>query len=261
VNTHRLLLLALFCWAGSSMVYAQNGALNEVHLIQSFFKDAAISDYSYGEGVFGFSDYEGASILNLGVRGGYPINPQFELDAAIAFLSTDPDNGDGESGISDLRVTGKYHLESGSETQFSVGGSITLPIGKDELGQGETNFGAFGAVRHPVAPRTVLTGLLAMEFLEGAPVGPGGWPGVLIFTGDRETVLTIGGGVIHQLNRQVHLIGEFTFLTEGDFGLLNGGIDYEMQSGNRLRGTLGLGLDDGAPDVTLLGTFLMAFNR
>ena len=71
--------------------------------------------------------------------------------------------------------------------------------------------------------------------------------------------MLIGGGVIHEVNSQINIIGELNFATKGDFSMLNGGIDYQMQSSNRLRGTLGIGFDDGAPDLAIVGSFLHEF--
>jgi hypothetical protein len=248
----------VLCLCSLGVANAQEGALSEVRLFQTFFRDAAAPSSPYGEGVLGFSNYENGSVLNLGLRGGFPVTEQITLGAGLAFLNSDPDVGSGESGISDLRVVGVYHLPTNAPASFSVGGFLTLPIGSDDLGQGEANFGGFGAVRYPVATSTVITGTLSLEFLEGAPVGAGGWPAIFVQSVDREVSLLFGGGVIHQLNSQFSLVGELNFATEGDFGLLTGGVDYQLQSGSRLRGNLGLGLDDGAPDVSILIGFLHA---
>ncbi|HEX9652286.1 MAG TPA: hypothetical protein VGA99_01115 [bacterium] len=250
--------IIIICFCSLGAVHAQNETLGDVHLFQTFFNDAAAPTTTYGEGVFGFSNFDGANVINLGVRAGFPINEQFTVGGGIAFLNADPDVGNGESGISDLRMVGIYHLPSRSATIFSVGGFLTLPIGKDELGQGEASFGAFGAVRHPVARQTVITGTLGLEFLKGAPVEAGGWPGVGVGA-NRETALLLGGGVVHQVTGAVSLVGELNFRTEGDFALLTGGVDYELASGGRLRGGLGIGVDDGAPDVSILLGYLHSF--
>jgi hypothetical protein len=36
-------------------------------------------------------------------------------------------------------------------------------------------------------------------------------------------------------------------------------VDYLLQNNGRVRGALGIGLDDGAPDIMLLASYLMAF--
>ncbi len=78
---------------------------------------------------------------------------------------------------------------------------------------------------------------------------------------DRETALLLGGGIIHQINTQLTFVGELNLVTEGEFGMISGGLDYKLQSGGRLRGTLGLGIDDGAPDLAIVISFLHFFEN
>jgi len=44
--------------------------------------------------------------------------------------------------------------------------------------------------------------------------------------------------------------------TEGDYALLAADIDYDLRNARRLRRSLGFGLDDGAPDIQLIGAYL-----
>lgn len=234
--------------AGTALLLSQSlhgqNYLNEVHLMQNFFRDAAVSSRPYGDAAFQFNDFDGGNNINIGIQGGLPVQSQFEMMAGWAFISFNPSVGEGESGLSDILVAGKYHLPANS-AQFSVGGFITLPIGEENLGQGNTNLGGFGAVRYPLAEATVITGAAGLNLLE--------------FGDDRELSLQIGGGIIHQLQEALHLVGELNIESETDFAMLSGGIDYALQTGSRLRGMLGIGLDDGAPDLSLLGTFLFSF--
>lgn len=254
----RKFLIFTLCLCCIEQVYGQQNSLEDVHLFQNFFQDATTPDKPYGEALLGFSNYTSVNVINLGARGAFAINPQVEIGLALAFLNDNPDVGNSESGISDIKVLGRYQFLTNTRTQFSAGGYLTLPVGRNELGQNEGNFGAFGALRHPIAQGTVLTGTLALDFLEGGPVGEGGWPAVLIGE-DREAVLLFGGGIIHEINEQLNVVGELDFMTEGQFGLLTAGVDYKLEYMGRLRGALGLGLDDGAPDVTILVTFLHGF--
>ena len=248
------------CWSGFQLLFAQSETRDDVHLFQTFARDATVTENPYGDATLGLSDFDGGSVTHLGVRGSFPVSPQFEISGGIAFIGSDPDFGGGESGLSDLRVTGRYHMPTHGRTNFSVGGFLTLPIGKDDLRQGKANLGGFGALRHPVGPRTVITGVVSLDFLKGAPASSGGWPFLSINSRGRETVLLIGGGVIHEVKSRIHIIGELNFTSQADFTMLNGGIDYEMQSGGRLRATLGLGLDDGAPDIAIVGGYLHQFH-
>ena len=153
------------------------------------------------------------------------------------------------SGISDILIAGRYNLKP-DETKISAGGFITLPIGEEKVGQSNLNFGAFGALRHPLESGMVITGTLGIDFSEVPKRGGD--------DSDYETSLNIGGGVIYPHSDQLSIIGEIGLRTEGDFFLLSGGVDYNITSG-RVRGALGVGLDDGAPDVMLLGSYLFQF--
>jgi len=55
------------------------------------------------------------------------------------------------------------------------------------------------------------------------------------------------------------LATELNIRTEGDYILLSGGLDYALQGGGRLRGALGLGVDNGAPNFALRGGYYFGF--
>lgn len=65
-----------------------------------------------------------------------PISRRFEGAAALSFLSIDPEVGEGRSGMTDVLLHGKYHLP-GRRAQFAVGGSLTLPVGDEDIGSGD----------------------------------------------------------------------------------------------------------------------------
>jgi hypothetical protein len=48
------------------------------------------------------------------------------------------------------------------------------------------------------------------------------------------------------------------FKTAVDYAMLSGGVDYLLQNNGRVRGALGIGLDDDAPDVMFLVSYLMS---
>ena len=242
------LLLSIVVLLGSQMVNAQDAVLSDVHLFQTFLRDAPISKNIYAEGGLSYSDFDNASIFGIALQGGFPINPKIEIGANWGFLNFSPENGDGESGLSDLTVSGRY-LIMPEKTNIAAGAFITLPVGKEEIGQSTTDFGAFGALRHPLNNGMVITGVIGLDFLE-------------IKTGDdsdRETSLLVGGGLIYPATDQLHILGEFNLQTEGDFAMISGGVDYRLKMGSKIRGMLGLGLDDGAPDFMIMGSFLHFF--
>jgi len=238
-----LIFFIMLILAGS-FLYAQPDSKDDVHLFQTFFKDTPISPTPYGEGGLSFSDFGQGNAFQVSARGGYPFTPKFEMGAELSFINVSPDQGDGQSGVSDLLVSGRYNISS-TNTKVSAGGFITLPIGSEDVGQGNTDFGAFAALRHPFTNKLVLTGTVGLEFLE--------------FANNRETSLLLGAGLIYPTSDQLSIIGELNLQTQGDYMLLSGGLDYSMQAGSHLRGAIGVGLDDGAPDFIILGSFLHNF--
>lgn len=238
-------LLAGLWLLGTSNGFSQADVRGDVHLFQNFLLDAPIASTFYGEGGLAYSTYEFFNAFQFGIRGGYPITPKFEMGGEISYINADPDQGDGESGISDLTVAGRYNVMS-DKANLSVGGYITLPIGSEDVGQSNTDFAAFGALRYPFSgSKLILTGTVALEFLEAGD--------------DRETSLLIAPGLLVPATPQLSFIGELNIRTEGEYMLLSGGLDYSLKAGSHLRGGIGLGLDDGAPDFLFLASFLHNF--
>lgn len=235
---------------------AQDAVKTDVHLFQTFLRDATISSRGYGEAGFNYSDYDYASSWGIGVQGGYPINPKLEVGAQWGFVNFSPEVGDGQSGISDLTVVGRYLLIP-EKFNLSAGGYLTLPIGSEDVGQGRLNFGAFGALRYPLTNGMVITGVLGLDFIETTTYEFNQNTFELEEKTEHESSILIGGGAIYPINDQFHVIGELNFHTKGDYALLSGGVDYSLSGGSRVRGGLGFGLDDGAPDLMLMASFLM----
>jgi len=222
--------------------FGQRTANDNVRLFQTFFQDAAVAQQPFGEAALGYADFGPANSVDLGVDAGLPVSPQFEVGVGLHFININPDFGDGNSGITDLPVFGKFHFPSRNGSQLSAGGFITLPIGSEDIGQGNFNFGGFGSLRHPLASNTVLTGTAGLNFLD---IG-----------NDREASLLVGGGLIYEMNPDLNFISELNLQTKTDASLLTGGIDYESGLNSHFRAVLGIGVDSGAPDFLLRVSFL-----
>lgn len=257
----KMLLVVAIALIIALPAFAQ-GNLDNVRLFQSFFYDAPIAKTGYVEGGLQYADYEFVSSFGIGGQGGYPINEKIEVGASLQFLSWSPEEGDGQSGISDLGAYGRYNIMNNGQTNFSAGAMVTLPIGSEDVGQGNLNFGAFGAVRHALDNGMVITGNAGLFFYEYTEVTYD----FDYMTGDFSTTeetkyenyLNISGGVIYPVNDMLNVVGELTFRSEGDYMLLSGGGDYVVGNG-RVRGALGIGLDDGAPDLMFMGGYVIAF--
>jgi hypothetical protein len=225
------------------ILFAQKSSSDDVRLFQGFLMDAPITTVPYGEAGLQYSSYEYGSVFSIGVQGGYPVNPKIEIGGKLGFLNMSPEVGDSQSGLSDIGVYGRYNVLPG-KTNISAGGYLTLPIGSEDVGQGNFDIGAFGALRHPLDNGMIITGVLGLNILDRA---------------ETETSILLGGGVIYPSSSQLSIIGELNLWTAIDYILLSGGVDYKLNSGGKIRGALGLGLDDGAPDLMFMGSYLMSF--
>ena len=232
----------------ASALVAQSGT-DQVRLFQSYFFDTPIAKTNHVQPELSHSSYDHLGVLTIGAAGGYVVNPKLEVLGGLDYESWNYDSDfiDDQSGLSDLTVVGRYKLTEGKPTQFAAGALLTLPIGSEDIGAGNLNFGGFAAVRHPLKNGAVITGNAAL-LLEEAVNDKG--------EDDRETSLELAGGVIYPMNNQVSIVGELTIKGDKDYMLLSGGVDYVMGNG-RLRGMLGLGLDDNAPDFQIVAGYLL----
>jgi len=252
-----LLLVAGAC------AFGQDAAerTKDVVLFQTFFQDAPIAANPYGEGFFQYSTYEGdVSSIDIDVLAGVPLTPLIQVSGGLGFRSISPDVGDSQSGITDLAVSGRYNVVSG-QTPISVGALATLPIGSDDIGEGSFDFSGFGSLRHHLPSGPAITGTIGLEFVETKGIEFNRTTGEFDETTDHETSILIAGGIIVPTQSGLNFLGELDLRTEGDYVLLTGGLDYALASGGRLRGGLGIGLDDGAPEFALRFGYFMGFAR
>lgn len=240
-----ILVLFVFIVGLAPLTYSQSNTKDDVLLFQSFFRDASVHSNAYGQGLLSYSAADYVDVLGIGLQAGIPVTPEFELGTAINFLNRnyDIDGWDDDTGVADIPIYGRYNFMNEVNTKLSGGAFLTLPVGSEDIGGGNVDFGIFGAVRHAVSDPVVLTGTLGINFFE--------------FGDSRETSLNFGGGVIYQANNDLNIIGELSLETEVDYAMLSGGIDYNIGNDLRLRSGLGLGLNDNAPDFQLFVGLLM----
>jgi len=213
-----------------------------VGLFQTFFEDAPIVNSPNVEGFFFYGDADNRSAINLMAQAAFPVAPKIQVGGALGFTSLSFDGGGDESGLTDLAVSGRLNVMPGP-TAISVGSSITLPIGSEDIEEGHFNFSLFGSLRHNLPTGMALTGTAGLEFIE-----VGGARGT---KSQRESGLLLAGGVIYPMPSGLSLVGELNIHTEGDKALLTGAVDYALQGAGRIRGGIGIGLDDNSPDIAL----------
>lgn len=273
-----LVILAILVFVPRALS-AQTATMDDVRLFQAVFRDAAIGA-PFGEGLAQFMDRGGSNVLSLGVQGGVGFMRKVEISGGLYFSNIDADGAsDSRSGVLDIPVYGRYNFIDEDRTRVSGGTFLTLPVGSDDLGQGNFNFGFFGAVRHALTgDRVTLTANAGVDLVErpGFFLGPicipwfnpitGLWeypPGVCVpgpqAEGSRKATFGVGGGAVYAATEQLHLIGEARIETRTDYAALSGGMDYRVSPTGRVRGNLLVGLDDGAPDAGLTVGYLVTF--
>ncbi|MDX1618446.1 MAG: hypothetical protein R3224_06645 [Balneolaceae bacterium] len=237
-------LIILVCLL-SSTALAQGDTKDEIHLFQSFFRDAPITANAYAAGHFNYSNFDFLNTITAGGRVGYAVTPELEVTAGLSYMDLNFDGPGREDGLSDVPVFVRYSF-LGEETKLSGGVFGTIPVGGENIGNGNFNFGFFGAVRHPVSDEVVLTGNLGVDFLETA-------------IEDYEASLHLGAGVIYEASENVHVLGELGVQADTDDSSISGGVDYLITDSVHLRGNLLLGTDQGAADFGLTGELLVHF--
>jgi hypothetical protein len=250
-----LATICIVCIFSTGVVSAQGKTYDDIHLFQTFFRDTPVSLTPYGEAGVRYDDYDYGSSSFLGFQGGFPFLDKLEIGASVGMIYLDPDNRGSETDLSDFMVSGRYDISKyltfmPDGTKTAAGAYVTLPSGSEDVGEDKTDYGAFTAIRYPIAKNTVLTGVVGFDWLETINIRG---------QKDRDFSLLLGAGAIYAFSDQVHVVGEVNHRSEDDYMLITGGVDYELKIDHHLRAAIGAGLDDGAPDLTLMLSYLIAF--
>lgn len=235
------------------LVSAPLQAQNSVHLLQSFQYDAPIANAFYGEAGLLYVNFTDGDVTEMIVaaRGGIPFNKKMELVAQWAYVNITPENFEAMNGLADIGLFGRYNFYNNGITYISAGPFLTLPIGEEEVGQGNLNFGGFCALRHILRSGLVITGNIGLEFYETWE-----WEGNKMQEKYTNQFL-LGAGLIYPVSKDTHILGEFYMKSDMDYSVLSGGVDHKLGPG-RIRAGIGIGLDDGAPDLMIAGGYAMS---
>ena len=249
-----VLITAVFCLPVSAQTAGSSSAptSSSDRLFLSFIEDATVIENQWWEARLEVSDWDTVDVTALtGVVAFQPWQ-SWELGARVGFGDSDISGGSGVdgSGATDLNAWGKYYFGGSDNTEFAVGSVVTVPTGDDSAGLGFDAFGisAFGTIRHRLE-RLVLSFHGGLRFNDDGRFVNNDLKG--------ETSALLGAGVIFPLADQVTIVGEFDYESgrfegrDDDLTLL-GGINWRMLNRGMLRGALGVGLADGAPDWQLI---------
>ena len=268
--------VAVFCLVIASLIAAAPVAAQETpasspprgsstssgldRLFLGFIEDTALADRQWWEGQVEYADFEQFDLWVLRFVAAFqPVN-NLEIGGRVGFGDTSsntPGFPEG-NGATDFDLWGKWRFgQSGSATEFSAGGVLTIPTGDDSIGLGFDAFAleAFGAVRHRMNA-LVINGRIGLQ-----QNGDGRVAG---FDVDGKLSALIGGGVLWATSSRVSLVGEAEMRTErlegGDPDIqVLGGVNWRPGAHGVVRGAISVGLDDGAPDFRVLGGFAYTF--
>lgn len=135
------------------------------------------------------------------------------------------------SGLGDLSLFGKVALTEGPRTRLAATGSITLPVGDDEISGGSTSLSVGVGASHVLDPRTSLHGGLALGFTSTDEE----------VTGDdgSSTLIGFNGAVVRAVSERLWLSGELLGNASG------GAWSVLLAPGLRYRAGEGLFVDVG----------------
>jgi hypothetical protein len=216
-------------------------AMDEVRPFYSWVEDATLADGLRMEPVMTWGDFGHGNEFTLGLQAGGEVVTGLEVGGDLHFISLDPDVGDGETGVSDLGLYGRYSVYD-QEFRIFLGGGLDLPIGSEKVGASTFDFKIFGAGRYTLQNDMVIFTNIGIESLE-IPSAPAN-------TDSRENGLLLGGGVLWPATTELGIIGELD-IRANNYAIFGGGVDYTLLGGGHLRAGIGLGLDDRAPDLQL----------
>jgi len=239
------LLIVLLLSSLVEVSEAQNSRFDGVRLFQSYFQDARITNSPYVNGNFFFGDFDFVDVITLDARGGYTFTPKIEAEGSLGFVNVNPNFGSSESGVSDLLLTGRYMFDV-DVIDLAAGTFFELPFGTDDVGAGDFDFGFYGAVRHGISDKVMLTGNLQANILK---LGP-----------EREFSLGVGIGSIVNVAERTNIVAELLIESKTDNSAISGGVDYRFKDIGHIRSALIVGVDDGAPDIGITAGFLYPFN-
>jgi hypothetical protein len=243
-----------------------------MRFIQQFFPDAAIVEKQW----YGIElRYQSGAVPPLEKADGFIIAPtiaispfkNLEIGGTAPYVSYDLDDPrprpgdlndfDGESGLEDLTVWGKYRFFNSNGVSVTAGALLTLPTGSEDDGLGSGNVvpGGFAAVRVKAGDGYFL-GEAGIRFNQDATILNSD------LSGRNSTFF--GGGYIWEAYENWVVSGEVTAESEryddSDAPFSIGSSDFRGTGGIQflglphqfLRGGVSLGFSDGAPDFELI---------
>ena len=220
-------------------------------LFLGFDREAVLVDRQWWEGQLEFTDQDAVDISQIRLVVALQPFDRIEFGGRVGFGSSDTPGGELDgNGASDLDLWAKFALGKIGEGRMVAGVIATVPTGDDSVGLGNDAFvlGGYLALRQPVRRMTIHADIGMRLQQDGRIFG---------VDQDGRTSGFVGFGLIAPISDRLDAIAEARFETERFTGRDEdaralGGIDWRLGTRSRLRGAIGLGLTDGAPDVQFI---------
>ncbi|MGH9870841.1 MAG: hypothetical protein ACREAA_22110 [Candidatus Polarisedimenticolia bacterium] len=243
-------------------------AVSKNRLFLRFVQDSALvpSFWLEGQGQWlsntaDFPDEDGdvsdATLFATGAIFAMNVAEDFEFGGRLALAHRDPDDGGGDTGLTDTDLWGKVSVVT-DPMKISVGVLFTLPTGSEDdfLGTGETNVEFFAGARKEWGKFT-LAGNLGIRINQDADLGDS-------IELEGQNSLLGGVAMLITATSNLTLVLEYAIESERYEGLSNdarlfGGFDWSLSEHFMLRGGVGGGLSEGAPDFQMIGSIVWLF--
>jgi hypothetical protein len=254
-------IISLCLWAAlvaTPLSAAADVTLND-RLLQRPERDGAVVQNHWLEGSLRIQDWDDFDAWLLGptFMTTLPTLPALELGTRFGIIHFDPDGAGSETGLTDIDLWGKYQFYRDAQMMLSGGLLLTLPTGRDDVihprASGEINVEAFVAGRYQADRQTALIAHFMLRRNSDMDIEINNFRRSI----DGKFQMGIGAGIIYEVAPALNLIGEFNLATEAYDDMDNeiqlwGGAEYKLAPGVSLRGGLGIGLDDGSPDIEIM---------
>ncbi|MEW5806845.1 MAG: transporter [Acidobacteriota bacterium] len=258
------ILIAAFLFSAFSLAEEKT----RYRLIQLFPEDAAIVPTQWWEAQIRFisdGQYRSANIPDsdtfvLSPIVAFSLKDDLEVGAILSIENIDYDwkfkGDDSSSGIADTDIYVKYRIVK-DPADFTLGAVATLPTGDEDEGRGAGKFNVelFGSGRKSMKDFTI-AGVFGFRLNRDATI--------LEIDLDAKTSFILGGGIIYPFSDTLAFTGELNIETERYDDMdadirVTPGIQFNAFKNTVIRGGIGLGLADGAPDFEIIASYVYTF--
>jgi len=258
-----IVVLALFLPRGAALAREVDG---DDRLLTQFVEDGEVVNRGWLEGRSSYQGWDDGDRATLGSLMAFTVAGDFEVGLAFAGMWVDPDRGDSDEGFSDTQVFGKVRLIE-KPVILSVGTVISIPTGDEDdgMGSGEVDMEFFAAIRKAYrAMALVANGGFRVNQDADVRLSTGGFPrGRSGGETEGEVSGVFGVGLIFLAGERWSYQAELSFESkryEGHHSDLRftPGVFFRTAR-TSLRAGVSIGLTDGAPDYSLLGSAAFRF--